>query len=129
MEGQLFDSSAPTPRDLRFRDFAQLGDRIYPTPFLGLHQGSDVLIYRNADAARGISRAQHRLFSALRDQGNHVDSPGTTTVLVCTGLHGVNYDRQIAIYNHMKDDEKLRLAGEQEIERFIADWFFARSGR
>jgi len=95
-----------------------------------LHQGGDVLIYRNADAARGISPAQHRLFRQAVVLTDHIDSPGTQTVLVCTGLPGVTLDRQIAVYDHMHNDEKLRLEREPgEISRFIGDWWKAREGR
>lgn len=118
----MFDPNAY--RISRLEDFAGLG-LVRPTALYGLHQGTDVLIYRHVDRAKGITAAQNRLFRTLSRLGDHPDAPGAVTVLACTGLAGKT-ERQIAIYDHMHNDEKLRLAGEDEIGRYITDWFNAR---
>lgn len=123
-QGSLFGGDSF--RQQKLRDFRLIPEGIWPTATWMLHQGTDVLVYRNTDAAKGISKAQHRLFSTLSRLGDHPDAPGSIQVLACTGLAGVTFDRQIAIYDHMHNDEKLRLAGEQEIELYIRDWFRAR---
>lgn len=127
MSGSLFD--AGSYRQQKLADFRSIPERVWPTPVWLLHQGTDVLVYRNADAARGISRAQHRLFTHLAKMGNHPDAIGNITTLVCTGLSGVTFDRQVALFDHMLDRTDLRLAGPDEIERYIGDWFKAREGR
>lgn len=127
MAGQLFDPGSY--RQQKLADFRAIPERIWPTPVWMLHQGTDVLVYRSADAVRGISRAQYRLFTHLARMGEHPDAPGNITTLVCTGLSGVTFDRQIAIFDHMLDDTKLRLANPEEIEAYIGDWFKAREGR
>jgi hypothetical protein len=123
----LFDSSSY--RRAKLFDFEGIPGRIWPTPVYLLHQGTDVLVYRNTDAARGISRAQNRLFSALARMGDSPDAPGSIQVVVCTGQEGVVYDRQMAVYDHMRNDEKLRLAQPGEIPGYVASWFHAREGR
>lgn len=127
MSEGLFDTGAYRPAKLA--DFIGIGDRIWPTAAWMLHQGTDVLVYRNADQAKGISSAQHRLFSTLSRMGDHPAAPGSITCLVATGLAGVTIDRQIAVFDHMHNDEKLRLARDGEIEAFIADWWHARKWR
>ena len=124
MEQQgMFDPGAY--RRSRLEDFSGLG-LVRPTSLYGLHQGTDVLIYRHVDQAKGITAAQHRLFRVLSRMGDHPDAPGAITVLACTGLAGVTFDRQIAIYDHMHNDEQLRLAREGEIGQYITGWFNAR---
>lgn len=128
MSGQPFD--AGSYRQQKLADFHTIPERVWPTPLWALHQGGDVLFYRNADAARGISAAQHRLFQALARVGDHPDDRGSQQVIVCTGLRAVTFDRQIAIYDHMHDDQKLRLERDHdEIANRIGDWFKAREGR
>lgn len=123
---QLFDPNAY--RLQKLGDFhSNIPDIVWPTSVWMLHQGGDILIYRNADAAKKISSAQHRMFHRAVTLTDGVDAPGTITVLACTGLPGI-MDRQIAIYDHMHNDEKLRLAKDGEIGRFIADWWQARVG-
>lgn len=127
MSDKLFDTSSY--RQAKLFDFKGIPERIWPTPVYLLHQGTDVLVYRNTDAARGISRAQHRLFSALSRMGDSPEAPGSIQVVVCTGQEGVTFDRQMAVYDHMHNDEKLRLAYGGEIPGLIGSWFHAREGR
>jgi hypothetical protein len=114
-------------RQQKLADFhGVIPDKVWPTPVWQLHQGTDILNYRLADAARGISRAQHRLFGQQARIGDHPDSPGSITTLVVTGVPGLVIDRQIAVFDHMANDHNLRLAGEDEIRNFIRDWWTAR---
>jgi len=127
----LFD---PGPRPGKLRDFAGIGDLIWPTPTWTLEQGHDLLIYRNTDAVKGIPAKHDTIFKRyvrLGEPCRHCGNAPDTEVqaIVCTGREGVTRDRQIAIYNHMHDDEQLRLARPGEIPGFIADWFHIRSGR
>lgn len=126
MSEQLFDPSQY--RSLKLADFSGIPDRVWPTPVYVLEQGGDLLIYRNADAARGMTRKQHEIFHLLARLGAHPDAPGSVRVLVCTGSSGLTV-RQMAVFDHMHNDEQLRLAQPGEIERYIGDWFKERGGR
>lgn len=125
-QGQLF---AGSPRPPRYADFAELGERIWPTPLAVLERAGDILVYRHADAVKGITPAQHRLFAALARYSDPVDAPGSIQVLVATGQEGVTFDRGIAIYDHMRNQEQLRLAKPGEIPGFISAWWQGREGR
>lgn len=127
MSGQLFNPDSY--RQQKLGDFhGVIPDTVWPTPVWQLHQGTDILNYRSADAARGISRAQHRLFAQQTRIGEHPDAAGSITTIVVTGLPNVTMDRQIAVFDHMHDREKLRLAEPNEIQTFIRDWWLARVG-
>lgn len=120
-----------------FLDFVGLPAKVYPTSVQVLTQGPDVLIYRKADAATGITRAQNRLFTHLVRNTNHEDAEGTHTVLVVTGLPAVTGSpkgtaRQMCVYDYMTatgECPKLKPCHTEDIQRFIQDWFNSRQGR
>lgn len=129
---QLFGEQRGRPD--RLKDFELLPALVWPTTVGMLHQGGDFLFHRNADAVRKVTPMQDAMFKRLarmsepcRHCGNLPDTG--IQVVACTGIEGKDRDRLIAWYDHMHNDEKLRLAGDGEIPHRIADWFNAREGR
>lgn len=138
-QSELFAELEDSGREWKpkhFLDFAGLPSKVYPTSVKVLQQGPDVLIYREADAATGITMAQHRLFTNLVRNANHPDSEGTHTVLVVTGLPAVTGNprgtvRSMCVYDHMTlgDEPKFRPCHTTDIQSYIQQWFNERQGR
>lgn len=99
-------------------DFRGLPRGVYPIGVRILEQGGDLLIYHHIDAGKGISRKLNLIYTLLSKLG--------ITVIACTGLSGVTYDRMVAVYDHTGQGRKLRLAQPGEIEGFILGWFNER---
>lgn len=126
-QGRMFDPGEY--RAHKLADFKGIPEIIWPTPVYVLEQGGDILFYRNADAARGITKKQDQIFRILARVGTGPDDDHSQTVVVATGAAGVTFDRTIAVYDHMMDDTTLRLAQEGEVEGLIARWWREREGR
>lgn len=129
---RLFGDAGLRPPQLG--DFALLPDRVWPTKYSILEQGGGLLFYRNADAVKLIPPKHHTINLMLRRLGEPCRHCGEvpdidTQVVVATGQEGVTYDRQIAIYDHLRNMESLRLAERGEIPARVRDWFIAREGR
>lgn len=121
---RLIDDRPYRPGQLA--DFNGLPKTVWPISMRVLEQGNDLLLYQNVDLSKGITPKQHHIYSLLARMGAHPDAPGSITVLICTGESGVTYDRTMAVFDHMLDDTKLRLAEHGEIEGYITKWFNSR---
>ena len=115
----------------RWLDFSTIPEEVWPTGFSILEQRGDFLFYRVADVARGISTKQNSIFRRLASLSNFPDSPCNITVMVVTGIPQSTV-RTWAIYDHMttySDKIELKSTTTQEIQAYIAEWFFSRRGR
>lgn len=114
----------------RWLDFTKIPSAVWPTGCSILEQRGDFLLYRVADAARGISEKQDSIFRRFASLSNFPDSPCNITVMVVTGIPE-STKRTWAIYDHMtswKDQIKLKPTTTDEIQQYISEWFFSRRG-
>lgn len=121
------------PRVRKLADFDLLPPLVRPTPFYVLEQGGDLLIYRNADAAKKLTAKQRQIAKKLARLGSPCKQCGhdpdvNIQVLVATGQAGMTFDREVAHFDHVSDGQ-FRQAETSEIQGFIADWFGVRANR
>lgn len=128
-QDQLFDAGEHKPK--AYLDYKYLPQNVFPTTVRKLGQASDILEIREADLAKGITPAQHRMFTSTVRNTSHPDAAGTATVLVTTGIPTVTKARSMYVYDHMSLGEapKLVPCTDEDVARFIQQWFFARQGR
>lgn len=130
-------SHSPAPQG--FHDFELLPRRsngnlvLLPTPVKLLHQGGDVLIYREVRRTEttptGISKAQNAMFHHLVRSGESPDSDCRFTILCVHGLPGG--DREMCVYDYMShppEQPEWRPAPGFAVQYFVRDWFQERSG-